>query len=121
MTELDLYWILMLDNVSTTLTWVFGILSILVVGTLIPLLFVLSDCYSEKRPLVILFSLEVLAFLLVAVVGTFLPDTKQMLTILVAPKVLNSQQEAIGKLQETPEKVIDLINQKLDEELKKHD
>lgn len=104
MTSMQMYWIVILDSVvvaSGLLTVVFGFLSATVMAYM-------SDTRdSEAWPL---FAIGGVMTLLMALVWTFTPSTKQMAAIVVVPKIVNSE-----KVQDVGEKLYGLAVEWMDE------
>src|SRR5687768_13232429 len=109
MTSLELYWLLKLDDIHSVLSFVFFICSVLLFGTLVMYVFMVlvgDEAAEWAKPNKVLLLVGLLAGLL----KSFLPTTTQMAVIMVVPPIVNN-----AKVQQLPDKVLDLVNQKLDE------
>ena len=115
MTAWEIYWLLKLDDIHAML----GIL--IVAGGLTSIamgvwwLFVHDECMGEsdkraKRASTSVLKIAIPALIVSFLVGTFLPTTKQMAAVLVVPTVVNNE-----RVQQLPEKVLELVEKKLDE------
>ena len=115
MSPISLYFILMLDSIN----FLFG------VAFLIPFMFIivlgliwLIDTGDTHDRMNLLFKnyykKTITYFVLIMVISTFIPSTKQAIAIYAVPKIVNNE-----GLQQIPDKVIEVINNRLDEILKK--
>src|SRR5208282_6447669 len=100
MTEMQMYWLTRLDGIKSffDIIYFFG-----VVGSTIILGAVFAtdgECWKPKW-----FFLTIPIFVIGIVGGVLIPTTKEMAAILVIPKIVNNQ-----KVQEMPNKVLDLAN-----------
>ena len=109
MTGIEIYWLLMLDNIRDLLCILVtvGAISAAIAGVLIGV----NIFEGDISPKWIIVPLVILTIL---VLGSFIlaltPTTKQMATILVAPKIINNEQ-----VQQIPDRVIGLANEWLEE------
>jgi len=83
-----LYWILMLDNIRTVLGVCMGLSVFFIVVSFV----ILVNVDTRKSNICGVISLIVSALLLITFISgrAFTPSTKQMATIIVAPKLINS-------------------------------
>jgi len=105
MTEMQMYWLTRLDNIRGLVSGPFNIFWVL--GFIVCTVFVIISRIEEapfKMPLWPSFFLLGI-MLLEGVVYAFLPTTKEMAAILIVPRIVNNQ-----KVQEMPDKVLDLAN-----------
>ena len=75
----------------------------------------LADAESAKNRYLIakkLFPVSIIMFVILTI-SIFIPTTKEMATIIVAPKIINSEQ-----MQQMPEKLLELGNAQLDKWIK---
>ena len=110
-TSMDMYWLLMLDNVKVTSVMV----AILGIMAIFGCICWLGNSFEYEnlgqRIIAIIGSTIVLIIWLTAIVlATLIPNTKQMAVILVAPKVINNEQ-----VQELPNQIMELANDWLKE------
>lgn len=116
MTPIDMYWLLKLDDIRASLTTFIFIFSLITSGAVILFISAKMD-YRAPEQLSRLSRRLIIIFLplLIIVIGLklFLPSTTQMAAIIVVPKVVNNE-----KVQQIPEKILDLANQKLDSLIK---
>lgn len=113
MSSLMVYLILILDNVQK-LFIAFGIVSVITFVIMLIIICENSDYEDDlkrtlkwiKKPIIICFIVSILSF----VISAFLPNTKQMATIIIVPKITNaiSQNEELKKL---PDNVLKLANE----------
>ena len=106
MTSWQIYWLLMLDNI--------GILALIIgfFGTIgsIPLAIAVLEEYFESSKISLLVLLVPILTVSIFMGGFFIPSTKQMAVILVAPKIINNEQ-----VQKLPQQVLDLANDWMNE------
>jgi hypothetical protein len=99
----------MLDNIGTFLGVLFTVwIFLFVISGFVVAIGINENDWSKK-----LVVLPISAFIiasLILIIGTFLPNTKQMAVILVAPKVINNEQ-----VQKLPNQVLELANEWLEE------
>ena len=87
-----LYWILMLDNIRLHAPPVFGIFAFLTIcGIAGHIGYCISNKKKKSNTLITILSFVASLFIIISIsTGILLPNTKQMATILVAPKLINS-------------------------------
>lgn len=110
-TSMQIYWLLMATNVKVLFT-VAGIVLIMISFMMIPAgleMFIGKDTKSNKLYWITTL-IVFLVSLVIIVVATFIPTTKQLAVILVAPKVINNEQ-----VQKLPNQVLELANEWLEE------
>jgi hypothetical protein len=105
MTGTEMYWLLMLDNISTMfviLCFVSGF-AIVVVSALV--LCATEDMgWEDVKPFAKPFYvIAVPLFIITCIAATMLPTTKQMAAIIVVPKIINNE-----TVQELPAKLLEL-------------
>jgi hypothetical protein len=114
-TSWQLYWILELDEIGKFLgcTYTLLIIGIVILSILNVIATITNDDCEDTLEKIKLFrkwwKYAVVMFFINSL-GWFLPSTKNMAVIIVAPKIINNQ-----KVQQIPDKVLDLANSWLDE------
>ena len=118
-TSAQVYWLLMLDSIKGVV-FGFGIVGamlsgFLFTGTMIAFLATVGDDYNKEEHKAIGVWARwsfVPFFILLAILlsSALIPNTKQMATIMVAPKIINNEQ-----VQELPSQVLELANDWLEE------
>lgn len=110
MTAWEIYWLLKLDDIHHAAVGIlfFGLVA------LVPLGVYMSCSASEKTevPLALrnAFVVGLVFWLLLLPVKIFLPTTAQMAAIMVVPPIVSNE-----RVQQIPEKVLELVEKKLDE------
>lgn len=105
LTTMQLYWIIKLDTFHA-----FSVgISIILIVALACIAFI-SDMEDEWKVFKVYFKYFIWIFPVFLFLATFLPTTKEMAAIIVLPKIINNE-----KLQEIPNKVLDLGLEWLDE------
>lgn len=107
MTSLQLYWLTRLDQVNIFLT-------ILVVSCLTVVVMVTACGMAFDEEFLPLVRRLLVTALILGIVVTLVPSTKEMAAIIVAPKLYNAVVQN-KELQEMPSKVVDLANAWLEE------
>jgi hypothetical protein len=120
MSAWTIYWILKLDAICETLQ-VIGTLSLVCLATyvLVVVITMIMDNTDDTSPVSYLVKtlkevaiIGVVSFIVV-ISGTLLPSTNQMVTIIVAPKIINNKQ-----VQQIPQKLLDLGEYQVDKWIK---
>ena len=101
MTPTQLYWLTRLDGILTFCDVI--LFTFLGIGTLALVFLPIWEDHWEKAKSYICKS--VLILLAVSAVKVLVPTTKEMAAILIVPKIMNN-----AKVQELPDKVLDLAN-----------
>lgn len=113
MTSWQIYWLTRLDPLGEALVMVCVVSGLLSIGSIIERVN-RSDHDLKSDPktyqsLDKIWGIVRLVFI-ISNIGWFIPSTKEMAAILILPKIINNQ-----KVQEMPNKVLDLANEWLDE------
>jgi apolipoprotein N-acyltransferase len=108
-TSKQMYWLLMLDNIGTFLGVSFIVWIILFVISGVVVAIGINENDWSKKLVIFPISVFIIASLIL-IIGTFLPNTKQMAVILVAPRIINNEQ-----VQKLPNQVLELTNEWLEE------
>lgn len=121
MNEWTLYWITRLDGiVSTANFFAVGLGIFVVLGAVLTLaIYVFGNDDEIKKRAGKAWVGLFLVFAFFDIGCTYIPNTRDALIIYGVPKLLQSQAGAIKQAGEIPEKSLKLLNQYLDEQLKK--
>jgi hypothetical protein len=99
---MQMYWLVMLDNISFMATFITiiggGALLVTAIGFLI-----IQESIDPFKKLKKFWLTSVTIVSVCALIGTFIPTTKQMAAIIVVPKIVNNEQ-----VQQMPDKVLNL-------------
>jgi len=98
LTSMQMYWLLMLDNIN----FLFGVgFVVCIVLLFFGMVFTaLEETWFDLKKVWVFLSVLIFMFL---ILGSFTPRTKQMAAILVVPKIVNNEQ-----LQQMPDKILNL-------------
>lgn len=111
MTEMQMYWLLKLDDISSA-----ACLFATICGILFLVIMIICACgYSEfdnheKKIAYKTSRNSFIVFIIFLIPAILIPNTKQMALIMVTPKIANNEQ-----VKQIPDKLLDLANEWLDE------
>jgi magnesium-transporting ATPase (P-type) len=102
LTSKQMYWLLMLDNISLMTSFVTIVGGVALLVTAIGFL-VIQESIDPFKKLKKFWLTSITVVAVCALLGTFIPTTKQMAAIIVVPKIVNNEQ-----VQQMPDKVLNL-------------
>jgi len=109
-TSFQIYWLLMLDNISMFFTFVSAISIIAIVFMFFGKLFDFQLERDREKKAFTKTTIVFLVFSMVtALIAIFTPNTRQMAAIIVAPAIINNKD-----VQQIPKRLLDVLGLSLD-------
>lgn len=113
MSNWQMYWLMMLDNISSLVIGIALAVGIVLVVAILARIIVGDDDEDVKGVACKCMRFTVPILIVMAPLAALIPTTKQMAVIVVVPKIINNKE-----VQEMPEKLVELANGWMEEKVK---